>query len=45
MRKLVKLMDGAASPTTVEVSSLASVAGFVMKQTEETGIELFDEEL
>jgi hypothetical protein len=45
MRKLVKLMDGAAGLMTVEVWSLASVAGFVMKQTEETGVGLVDEEM
>jgi hypothetical protein len=45
MRKLVKLMNGASGLMTVEVWSLASVAGFVMKQTEEVGIELVDEEM
>jgi hypothetical protein len=30
---------------TVEVWSLASVAGFVLKQTEEVGVELVDEEM
>lgn len=38
-------MDGATDPMTVEVWSLASVAGFVMKQTEEVGVELVDEEM
>jgi hypothetical protein len=45
MRKLVKLMNGAAGLMTVEVWSLASVAGFVLKQTEEAGVELVDEEM
>jgi hypothetical protein len=45
MRKLVKLMDGAAGLMTVEVWSLASVAGFVLKQTEDVGVELVDEEM
>jgi hypothetical protein len=45
MRKLVKLMDGAAGLMTVEVWSLASAAGFVLKQTEEVGVELVDEEM
>ena len=45
MRKLVKLMDGAAGLMTVEVWSPASVAGFVLKQTEEVGVELVNEEM
>jgi hypothetical protein len=45
IRKLVKLMDGAAGLMTVEVWSLASVAGFVLKQTEEVGVELVDDEM
>jgi hypothetical protein len=45
MRKLVKLMNRSAGLMTVEVWSLASVAGFVLKQTEEVGVELVDEEM
>jgi hypothetical protein len=45
MRRLVKLMKGSAGLMTVELWSLASVAGFVLNQTEEVGVELVDEEM
>jgi hypothetical protein len=45
MRKLVKLMNGATNLMTVELWSLASVTGSVLKQTEEVGVELDDEEV
>jgi hypothetical protein len=44
-RKLMKLMNGAAGLMTVEVWSLASVASFLLKQTEEVAAELVDEEM
>jgi hypothetical protein len=45
LRKLVKLADGASGPMTAEVWSLASVAGFVLKQADEAGLELHVDEL
>jgi hypothetical protein len=45
MRKLAKLMNGTKGLVTVELWAIASVAGVVMKQTEETGVELIDEEM
>jgi len=44
-RKLAKLMDGATALMTVELWAIASTAGLVMKQTDETGVELDDQEM
>lgn len=44
-RKLVKLMDKADDVMTVELWSVASVAGFILKEATETGVELIDEEI
>jgi hypothetical protein len=45
LRKLVKLMGPADNLMTVELWSLASVASFVLKQADEPGEELQDEEI
>jgi hypothetical protein len=45
MRKLVKLMDGASGLMTVELRSLASVAGFVIKQIEQLEVDPNDDEM
>jgi hypothetical protein len=45
LRKLVKLMGAADNLMTVELWSLASVASFVLKQTDEFGGELQDDEI
>jgi hypothetical protein len=45
LRKLVKLMNGATNLMTVELWSLASVTGSLLKQTEEVGVELDEEEV
>jgi hypothetical protein len=45
LRKLVKLMDGATGLMTVELWSLASVASFVLKQSDAFDGELSGEEM
>jgi hypothetical protein len=45
MRELVKLMDSAAGVMSVELWSLASVAGFVLKESDDSGIDMDDAEL
>jgi hypothetical protein len=45
LRKLVKLMGAADNLMTVELWSLASAASFVLKQADEPGGELEDEEI
>lgn len=44
-RKLVKLMDRSDDVMTVELWSLASVAGFILKEATEPGMDLIDEEI
>ena len=45
LRKLVKLMDRSDDVMTVELWSLAGVAGFFLKEATEPGMELVDEEI
>jgi hypothetical protein len=45
MKELVKLMDAAAGVPAVELRSLASVAGFVLKEADENQIDMNNEEL
>ena len=45
LRKLVKLMDQPDAVMTVELWSLAGVAGFILKEADEPGIEILDEEM
>ena len=44
-RKLMKLMNQTDDVMTVELWSLASVAGFILKEATEPGMELVDEEM
>ena len=44
-RKLIKLMNQADDVMTVELRSLASVAGLILQEAEEPGMELIDREL
>jgi hypothetical protein len=45
LRKLVKLMDQADDVMTVELRSLAGVAGFILKEADEPGMEIVDDEM
>jgi hypothetical protein len=45
LRKLVKLMNQTNDVMTVELWSLAGVAGFILKVADEPGMEIVDEEM
>jgi hypothetical protein len=45
MRELARLMDAAGGLMTVELWALASVAGFVLQESDESGIDIDDNEL
>jgi hypothetical protein len=45
MRELAKLIDSAAGVMSVELRSLASVAGFVLKESDDSGIDMNGAEL